>query len=28
LSAIFFLFLQGVGEFIKNLELAGKRKVL
>jgi len=28
LSAIFFLFLQGIGEFIKNLELAGKRKVL
>ena len=28
LSAIFFLFLQGIGEFIKNLELARKRKVL
>jgi TRAP-type mannitol/chloroaromatic compound transport system permease small subunit len=26
LSAIFFLFLQGIAEFIKNLELAGKRK--
>jgi len=28
LSAIFFLFLQGIGEFIKNLELACKGKVL
>ena len=28
LSAIFFLFLQGVAEFIKNLKLAGKRKAI
>jgi len=28
LVAIFFLFLQGIAEFIKNLDLAGKRKAI